>query len=978
MFRGGRGFHALVQILVILGWVSLSRGRAAKVVTDASAAGAHWAFQPVQRTDPPAVPGVSGSIDRFIVARLAEAGLRMSPPTDRRAWLRRVTLDLTGLPPGEAAVARFVSDERPDARERVVEGLLAESAYGERWGRWWLDVARYADTNGQDENKVMANAWRYRDWVVWALNSDVPYDRFLMEQLAGDLLPSEGVEEHELFRRWTATGFLVLGPKLLAEQDKPKLVLDVVDEQVDTVGRAVLGLTLGCARCHDHKFDPVSQREYTALAGIFRSTRTMENLAFVSKFNERRVSTVAELALIERHGREGKEIAEGLKAATTAAEEVLKAGWDAALRRLLVEREGELDAEVSAGLRERLGKQLLKVPAMGPVLAGLKGDAGAVESAVIRWKKAGESGGLVPGWRGGAFAARGTNRMELPVPPGSEPVSWTMSVWVRRDGEKGSGETRRWLVSRGANEWEDGHLALVLDGGRPGAYLNTGGGREKVVSAWGKPDSVPVGSWRHLAATSDGRQLRVYLDGAEVGSAPVVEKAGPGQGPFVLGMRPDGYVGFRGRLDQVLIFGRVLDGAEVRNLASGGTVVGTWMARDFDPMTPEEEKALADGEASEFFWGADGLLEVADAGERRRLFSGETQVAVEGWEARQAEWKRREPAPAAHALAVVDDVVTNLPVMIRGSHLRPGPDPVPRGFPVLGGAIPATPPGAGTSGRLELARWLTHRSNPLTARVLVNRLWQAHFGEGLVRSPDNFGLRGELPSHPGLLDWLAWEFMASGWSVKHLHRLMVLSEAYGQSSAMTPEVAKAAEAVDPGNRLLHRYPRQRLEAEMLRDAILAVAGRLDRAVGGTLVDWKNDDYVPGDPAPFLSVRRALYLPVVRDRGEDLFTAFDGANASVCVARRGTTVVSPQALYLMNAPLMKESAEAMTRQLTEADAGKRLDQLYRKVLARAPRETERARARTFLEDARVGALAETERWTALAQVLLMSNEFTHRE
>jgi hypothetical protein len=922
------------------------------------------------------VERVSGSIDRFIVSRLVSEGLRMSPPADRRVWLRRVTLDLTGLPATEEAVARFESDQEPDARERVVEELLGSAAYGERWARWWLDVARYADTNGQDENKVMANAWRYRDWVVVALNADMPMDRFLTEQLAGDLLPEEGVSEAERFARWTATGFLVLGPKLLAEQDKPKLVLDIVDEQVDTVGRAMLGLTLGCARCHDHKFDPVSQREYTALAGIFRSTRTMENLAFVSKFNERRVATAAELAALERHEAEGMELEKGLNLATTAAVRAWRAAWNEVLPKALAETSDAPDLAVPAGLRERLLKRKGSDERLAAAITDLAGKPEAAVTAVDRWHRAWQADGLIPGWRGGGFEARGTNWMELPVPPGTEPTAWTLATWVRRDADPGPGENRRWLVSRGANEWEDGHLALLLDGGRPGAYLNTGGGKEKVVSAWGKPDSVPARVWRHLAASVDGTRLRVYLDGVEVASAPVVERAGPGRGPFVLGRRPDGYIGFRGRLDQVMIFGRALDGAEIRNLASGGKVDGAWISRDFDPTTAAEVEGLGEREVAEALWGADGVLEIGDVAERRRQFLGDTLVEVEGWEAKRAEWKGRAPAPAAHVLAVADDVVTNLPVMIRGSHLRPAGEWVPRGFPGLTGPLPVSEPGTQQSGRLELARWVTHPMNPLTPRVMVNRVWQAHFGEGLVRTPDNFGLRGETPTHPELLDWLASEFLASGWSLKHLHRLIVLSDAYGQSSTL-PDPAVVSK--DPSNRLLHRYPRQRMEAEMLRDAVLAVSGRLDRALGGTLTGWKNDEYVPGDPTPFQSVRRALYLPVVRDRGSDLFAAFDGANSSVCVARRGTTVVSPQALFLMNAPMVKESAEELARRTrVDGDGSARLDRLYGMALARRPRGPERERAREFLGDTRVRVLDEEVRWAALAQVLLMSNEFTHRE
>lgn len=659
-------------------------GAAAKaaVPVDSSVVRQHWAFRPLER---PAIPDGALSarpLDRFLRERLRKEGLDFSEPTDRRTWLRRVTMDLTGLPARVEDIESFEADARPDARELWVDRLLSSPAYGERWGRWWLDVARYADSNGQDENKVMGNAWRYRDWVVAALNADMPFDRFTREQIAGDLFANHLAPGAARFDAWTATGFLVLGPKLLAEQDKPKLVLDIIDEQIDTVGRAFLGLTLGCARCHDHKFDPVPQRDYYAMAGIFGSTRTMENLAFVSKFNERPLAPEPDVERVAAHG---------------------------------------------ALLREATG----------------------------RLEKAEKE-------------ANGKN---------------------------------------------------------------------------GKPPKDP-------SATNRIPALK----------------------------------------------------AEVERL------------------------------------------------------------------------KAMTPAPLPMTLAVSEAPSTNLPVLGRGSHLNPGKEPVPRGFPTLLGSVPVPPPATSASGRMELALWLTHPSNPLTPRVLVNRVWQAHFGEGLVRTPDNFGLRGEAPTHPALLDWLAGEFVRSGWSLKRLHRQIVLSEAYGQSSVVRADAVRK----DPDNRWLHRYPLQRLEAEMLRDTILAVSGRLDQAVGGSLVDWKNDEYVPGDEAPFGSVRRALYLPVVRDRGHDLFTAFDGANSSVAVARRSSTVVSPQALYLLNAPLVRDAAERLMRAVKDEPQDGRLVALYRLILGRKPSTTEARRATDLLSDPRLAGVPEAQRWTVLAQALLCSNEFTHRE
>jgi hypothetical protein len=700
--------------LVLIGWTG--RAQAADPDPARSNPGpSHWAFQPI--TDPP-VPAACGSdrdsrnpIDRFINESLAKRGLHQAGPAEKRTLIRRATFDLIGLPPTSAEVEAFVADDLPDAFERWVDRLMASPQYGERWGRWWLDVARYADSNGQDENKVMANAWRYRDWVVRAFNRDLPFDEFITDQLAGDLLPADGVSESKIFDRWIATGFLVLGPKMLAEQDKPKLVMDIVDEQIDVVSKAFLGLTVACARCHDHKFDPISTREYYALAGIFKSTRAMENLDFVSKFNERIITPRIELEIIEAQ--------EKAVAARTA--------------------------KIEAAIREA-----------GAVLA---------------------------------------NQPKAPLP--NDP--WTL---------------------------------------------------------------YPAATRAAIQALKDERDS------------------------------------LRSTLDQ----------------------------RQF-------------------------------------------------------------------ALSVNEATVTNLPVHIRGSHLNLASDPVPRGFIAVAmrGSVPR--PGPRQSGRLELAGWITGAGNPLTSRVIVNRIWQAHFGGGLVRTSDNFGLRGDLPTHPELLDWLARRFVKDGWSMKAMHRLMMTSTAYRQSaeadfgSAGPMGAAPSPFQIDPEDKLLWHFPRQRLEAEMIRDSLLAISGRLDSGLGGTLVHWTNNEYVPGNMAGAASFRRSLYIPIVRDRVDDSLSVFDFANPSVCAASRTPTVVSHQALFFMNSPLVKESARAFARALldkSDAGPGARVSEAYCRVFGRPPTDGEIRWAAGFLALARQsvksGEPGEIEwgAWSAFCQALFAANEFIYRD
>jgi hypothetical protein len=690
--------------------------------TQAGEPAPHWAFQPLREQLPPAVQNerwIQSPVDRFILARLEALRVAPSPAAGRQQLIRRATFDLTGLAPTAAEAEAFLADTSPRAFQTVVDRLLNSPRYGERWGRWWLDIARYADSNGQDENKFMANAWRYRDWVIRSFERDIPFDQFVLQQIAGDLLPREGVSEQDVFDRWTATGFLVLGPKMLAEQDKPKLVMDLVDEQLDTIGRAFLGLTVSCARCHDHKFDPISTRDYYALAGILKSTRSMENLSFVSKWNERSIATREHRDLLTRFR----------------------------------QRTNEIGLALTATIREA--------------------------------NQAVENAGLA------------------------------------------------------------------------------GAGKTNAPSAAALPaDRRPLWSAQHLAAVSRLEAERASL----LSNAPPAE-----------------------------------------------------------PFAPS-----------------------ADEGS-----------------------------------------VTNLPVHLRGSHLTLAKEAVPRGFIQVLGVSYADPIPERQSGRLELARWLVNPQHPLLARVTVNRLWQAHFGEGLVRTSDNFGVKGESPSHPELLDWLAAELIRSGWSVKAMHRKLMLSAVYQQSSAAPERAAGGHEVrldvLDPDNRLLSRFPRQRLEAEMIRDALLQVAGQLDFTVGGSLAPWKNDEYVPGDEEPFRSQRRSVYLPIVRDRVYDVFTLFDFANPSVGTAKRGSTVVAHQALFYMNSPLVKSSAKRLAAEVLgapRATDAERAQRLYRRVLGRLPTREEVGRAVAFLQRAGTDATASGELphrgWSALAQVLLASNEFTYRD
>lgn len=973
--------------------------------TAAVVAARHWAFQPLRTPalpSPRSIPQSHHPIDAFIGQGLDTAGLTPTPPADRHTLIRRLHFDLTGLPPSPEEVQSFVSDPDPSAYDRRVDQLLASPRYGERWARWWLDLARYADSNGQDENKVMANAWRYRDWVVRSFNANLPFDDFTVQQLAGDLLPTNGVSEEELFDRWTATGLLVMGPKMLAEQDKPKLVMDVVDEQIDVVTRAFLGLTVGCARCHDHKFDPIPARDYYALAGIFKSTRAMENLDFVSKFNERPVSTRDHLLALEQHAKALAEQNRQLADATKAAADALQTAWEQRFPIWLAAAQAPAptgDAASSTASptpvepseSERIAplRALLSAdPSTNAISRQLRELAAAPDTAPARlqeWKAARKAlSGLRigPGRVGGAFVGTGSNSLDRAHAPELDPAHLTVETWVRTAAFPREGDPRRWLVNKNGNEWEEGHYALVIDGDRPGAYLNMGGGKENVFAVWSEGPRLRTNHWHHLALTYDGDVLRLFVDGQPAGAAELHKPRRAGTGRLAVGRREDGYIHFRGSLDEIQVYDRALTADEITDRVRHPEtpvergVVARW---DFNHLTDAERQDLERALVVDALWGAGGILTLPS--DPRPHFPPATREALARLEAERDGLKSTAPPPRAFALAVNDDVPKDLPVYVRGNHLNPSGDPVPRGFIQVAyrGESPGIP--STQSGRLELARWLTSPDNPLTARVVVNRVWQAHFGEGLVRTPDNFGVRGERPTHPELLDWLALDFIRHGWDLKRLHHQIVTSATYRQGQAPA-ESASRGSSIDPENRLLSHFPRQRLEAEMVRDALLAVSGRLDLRMGGSLVAWVNNEYVPRDEVSENSVRRSLYLPIVRDRVYDVFTLFDFANPSVGTARRTPTVVSHQALFFLNSPLVKACARQLAAEMVSlpGDDDRRFDTVYQRCYGRFPTNPERERLRQFL--AREGDSGTPEArqrtWAALCQTLLAANEFLYRE
>jgi len=979
-----------------------------------------WSFQPV--TDPPAPQTADdnwsqGPLDRFVLAKLAAAGLKPAPAAEKRVLLRRAKFDLLGIPPTPAEIDAFLADESPDAFARVIDQFLAMPEYGQRWGRHWLDVARYADSNGQDENLAYINAFRYRDYVVDAFNQDKPYDQFVREQIAGDLLPDNppgGSSSNDPFARIVATGFLTLGPKMLAEDDPMKMEMDIVDEQVDAIGGAFLGLTLGCARCHDHKFDPVSTADYYAVAGILKSTRTMDNFKVVAQWHERQLGTAAEVAERADH------------AARVAAKKAE-----------LNERTERATGAVVSAARARLadyllaGTELLESPALvslvksdtGPIAENLPADTILREAENFdRGNVLADTTNYGPGIgvilnRGELpnfveydlqIAKAGAYQLELRyAAQDPRPIEVLIDGKLRK-ANAAEGATGSWFAD--AQRWSPEGV-FDLPAGKVVLRLQRTSGpiphfdRLALVPRAAEATNTPRLTRTADELAEERRLISSYIT-AWAGYLETAQKDPQSvwQPWFAYrrgeSLSPEKFTGLAAEMATRLLSAGSPAESTMRDAADIA-------ARYRDQIDAADKRVRETTDKTALPPVDIALGKVVDATEvpfrktpkLEEHFSKEDREAIALDKSQLANLEKSGPAALPQAMAVEDGKGVDLKIHIRGSHLTLG-ETSPRGFPkMLAGNSPeASPPSfsENSSGRLELANWIADAKNPLTSRVMVNRLWRWHFGAGLVRSTDNFGNLGDRASHPELLDWLATRFVESGWSVKAMHRLIMLSSTYQMSTTYN---AVAAEA-DPDNRLLWRMNRRRLEAEAVRDSLLFVGGDLDTSLGGTLLKNKPREYVTStasvNATSYAVNRRSIYLPVVRSALYEAFQAFDFAEPTTLKGDRESTTIAAQALFMMNSDVMNEQSARLAARLIAdqpENSAARVQDLYRKALGRAPSTADNARALGFIDrytadlQTTAGSAAQppevqsqhaTLAWQALCRVLLSSNEFLYVE
>jgi len=878
----------------------------------------HWAFQPV--ADPPA-PAVRDAawprtdIDRFVMAKLDAAGLKPVPDADRRTLLRRVAFDLTGLPPTPEEIRAFLADDRPGAFGRVVDRLLASKHYGERWGRHWLDVARYADTAGDGADYPVREAYRYRNWVIDAFNADLPYDEFVRDQLAGDILAPRGPPDR-FAGRVTATGFLAVGKRYGYSPGPDFQHLDFADA-IDSVGRSLLGLTLGCARCHDHKYEPVTAADYYALYGIFQSTKW----AFPGGEEHKRPANFPALVPAAEAAR---------RDAARAAE---LAALDAELKRLAAERAALTGAGFAGGVDLAFEGQPLGKPPTAPWLSeGKNAVAAAAQSPFAHLHPAGTRGVRL-GTGKPTDGVRYVFANPLRATPGK---AMHAAVDFRTSAPTDKTGAFRFYLGRGVIASLAVECSVTAT-----AFAVRDGAKWEVVR------KLEPGTWYTLQLALD--PAKKTYSGA-VGA-------------------PGDLTAFGGKS-----LGAAWDGVLDTFICDAiGHVPGPAPEHDLDNLALGETPFPAPG-------AKPAVAPAPPADLKERVAELDAAVATAT--------KRRQAAAVREVYEVAYGVSEGTPgnarVQVRGEPDKPGAE-VPRRFlEILGGdPVPAAPAG---SGRLELADWVTRPSNPLTARVFVNRVWQWHFGTGLVRTSSDFGTRGEAPSHPELLDWLTTRFVKSGWSVKELHRLILRSRVYHLASTDDPANLRA----DPANRLLWRYTRRALDAESVRDAMLAAGGRLDRATpaGHPFPDVNGWGFTIHNPfhAVYESDHRSVYLMVQRNRRHPFLALFDAADPNLSVGERQPTTTPTQALYLMNAPFVHAQADALAKRIlaVPGDDAARVRLAFETAHGRVPDDATTAAAVAFLTAYRTtaadrgvkpDALAATA-WAALGRVLLTANAFLY--
>jgi mono/diheme cytochrome c family protein len=968
---------------------------------------AYWAYQPVKRPPVPKVKDakwVSNPIDAFLLARIEAKGLHPAGPADKLALVRRVYYDLIGLPPTPAEVDAFVNDPRANAYEQLVEKLLASPQYGEKWGRHWLDLVRYAETHGYERDGPKPEAWRYRDYVIKAFNDDKPYDRFLLEQLAGDELPRANLET------LAATGFYRLGIWDDEPADRLQARYEVLDGLVVTTSQVFLGMTVGCARCHDHKKDPIPQKDYYRLLAFFQDVTDMDakNLRVMAgsdavKEQQRLLSErqARETKLYEEiYGIEQRVLAGlvGKPGGPNVSQFVSDDLFDLRYRfyRDTWETLPDFDALKFEAQGSVVGNRFTLAPASRQEAIGLvfTGKLQVRKKASYSFRVNASEGVrlIVNGKRvinepgKGRHSAEG--EIELPVGAVDVRLEYFNSHAIPELHVTWSGpDFRGRVLSEVKSQQEQVLMADSRKAGQKWKYTT------KFPSAdWPKPnfkaDSWAIGTGGFGTVGTPGAQVRTEWSTNDIW----IRRS------FSLEAIPEALALDLHHDDEVEIF---LNG-ELLHQARGYTV-----EYDRVDLGPAALKALHEGEnvlavhCHQTTGGQYidlGLVvpavgTPADLARRhgRSILGAEVMRRYDALRKElEASRKVKIPMPGTPVMCVAERGNAPTHVLIRGNPTSQGAQ-VTAGFPeVLTGETPKLPKEAlssGTSGkRLALAEWLTRKDNPLTARVMANRLWQYHFGRGIVPSSSDFGKLGESPTHPELLDWLASEFVARNWSIKSMHRLIMTSSAYRMASHSQPSALKA----DPANHLFWRFPMRRLTAEEVRDSILMASGKLNLKAGGpSIYPPIPKEVLAGQSVPGQgwhtsnseeSCRRSVYVHIKRSLQVPILATHDQADTDSSCAVRYTTTVPTQALGMLNGDFTNEQATVLAdrvRREVPGDPAGQVARIIRLTSGRTPTEEEVKRDLAFIEKAKTrGKLDDVKAMDLYALMALNMNEFVY--
>ena len=956
---------------------------------------AHWCWQPV--SDPPLPPVQSQgwptqALDHFILAKLEDAGLSPALPADKRTLIRRAYFDLIGLPPSIDEVNAFIADESPQAFEKVVDHLLESPHFGERWARHWMDLARYAETYGHEFDYPLPHAFKYRDYLIRAFNADVPYDQFVIEHVAGDLLdaprvhPQEGYNESQI-----ATGFWWLGEATHSPVDVRDNEAGRIDNQLDVFGKTFLGLTIGCARCHDHKFDAISTKDYYALAGFMQSSRRAE---LINRHGE-----IGEASVRLRYGKidGSKAFVEGLLESSLTGEE-FTSYLLAARAAMFGDSKGDVAAAAAAAnldasrltawvnaLQAEDVKQrahplhVWHLLAESPTAEKINAVRSQVVADAERHKKLDETHPLLSDF--------------------SDVTEWITAGDAFPTYRLPVGE---WDPYRGASRWASCGTA---DSSRLGL---------KFQGSTRSPTFVLNHRNIYYRAKGKGVKIRLVLDGYFMDVYNALLFRG-----FSFDLKEDGkfawhhqggdigrYLGHRAYIEVLdhgdgyaaideIRFSNEGAPPELFNSLAGRVLTADTnslegLAGHFGEVWEATRQELADFLRQG--WNSQSKLSAAWTNEQTELldwcgqsglipFSKKTSKHLNAYYETWQEEIAHAP-DTERVLGLTDGTGENEHVFVRGNHKTLGPEAPRQLLEALDGKPLSDTAG---SGRLQLARELVEPANPLVSRVMVNRLWHHLFGRGIVASTDNFGVLGQAPSHPQLLDHLATRFVAEGWSVKKLLKTVMLSSTYQMAS--TPNAQ--ASAVDPTNVLLHRARIRRLQGEAIRDAMLTISGRLDRTLYGGSVPIYITPFMQGRGRPQGNGpldgngRRSIYIAVRRNFLSPMMMAFDTPIPFNSVGRRNVSNVPAQALTVMNDPFVVEQASLWAKQTIKAepDPHQRIKQMYQAAFARLPTDSELADATAFLNQQAAELGINSERhstderlWTDLCHVLMNVKEF----